>query len=73
VGGSGDFTGNYCKTRCNQRFTSYAAFGVLLHHFIEHRIGNLVGDFVRVAFGHRFRSKKKVLKSLAQNDTLLWG
>jgi hypothetical protein len=57
VGGGGDFTGYYCETRRNQGFASYPAFRVLLHHFIEHRIGNLIGDFVWVAFGDGFRRK----------------
>ena len=37
--------------------TGYAAHGVLLQQSVQNRVGNLVADFVRMAFGNRFRCK----------------
>jgi hypothetical protein len=46
MGAGGDFARHNRKTRGDQRFAGHAAFGILPHHFIQHSIGNLVGDLV---------------------------
>ncbi len=54
VGRRGDFTGNDTDTGGDQSFAGYAAGGIIRQHGVEDGIGNLVGDFVRVAFRHGF-------------------
>src|SRR5580765_6709169 len=61
VGGGGDFACDNCKTSGHQRFAGNTALRVLFHHFIEHRIRNLVGDLVGMALGNGFGGKQIVL------------
>ena len=56
----GDFSGDHGQAGGDQRFAGHAALGVLRDHCVEDRVGNLVGDLVRVSFGHRFRRKQKI-------------
>ncbi len=67
VRASGDFSRNHDQARSHQRFAGNTALGILPHHFIENGIGNLVGNFVRVAFRHRFGGKQKIPLGFAQN------
>jgi hypothetical protein len=54
VSRSGDFTGNNADTGGDQGFAGYATVRVIRQHGIENSIGNLISDFVRVAFRHGF-------------------
>src|SRR5208283_1271493 len=69
VRGGGNFSGNDHQTCRDQRLARHATFGVLAHHFIQHRVRNLVGNFVRVTLRHRFRSKQKIPLGFAQNNS----
>src|SRR5208283_2435946 len=75
----GDFSGNDNQSGGDEGLAGDPALGVLAHHFIEHRIRNLVGNLVGVAFCHRFGGKQKVAHvSVAQNKSPLrsssfWG
>ena len=57
VRAGGNFTGDDRHARRNQRFTGNAAFGVLPHDLVKNGVRNLVGNFVRMPLGHRFRRK----------------
>jgi len=50
----GDFAQDKDQTVGNRRLTGDAAVRVFSHDSIQHRIGDLVADFVRVALGDRF-------------------
>jgi len=60
IGGGGDFTRQHHKAGIDQRFCGDAGVLVLGQNGIEDGIGNLVGHFVRMTFGHRFGSKEKI-------------
>ncbi len=62
VGIGGDFTCQDYQTSVAQRLGRYARFGVLLEDRVQDCIRNLVGDFVGMTFGHRFRGKKKIVR-----------
>ena len=69
-GRRGDFTGNDDQACRDQSFAGDPALGVLAHNFIEYRIRNLIGNFVRVAFRHRLGGEQKVAHvSVAQNKS----
>src|SRR5260221_1210723 len=73
-GRGGDFTGNNDQAGGYQSFAGDPALGVLAHNFIEYRVRNLIGNFVRVAFCHRFGGEQKITHvSVAQNKSpLCW-
>ena len=50
----GDLAGDDRDTGLDQRFAGDARALVLREHGVEHRVGNLVGDLVRMAFGDGF-------------------
>ena len=56
----GDLAGYYDKAGGQERFARHAAHGVLGKKRVKDGIGNLVGYFVRVPLGNRFRGKKIV-------------
>ena len=56
-----NFSGHHRKSGRHQRFACDASLRILSHYFVKHCIGNLVGDFVRVAFRNGFRSEQIVL------------
>src|SRR3990172_3584351 len=62
VGFGGDLARHHRQPGRHQRLAGHAAVQVLLQHGVEHRVGNLVGDLVRVPFGDRFRSEKIALR-----------
>ena len=61
----GDFTGNDNEVGCAESFTSHAALGILSQAGVEDRIGDLIGNFVGMPFGNRFRSKNVFCANLA--------
>ena len=52
-----DFAGKDDKIRCGKCFASDAGFGILREQGVQNGIGDLVADFVRMAFGNGFRCK----------------
>ena len=54
---SRDFAGKDDKIGCRERFAGYAGFRILREQGIQNGVGNLVADFVRMAFGNGFRCK----------------
>ncbi len=59
IGAGGDLAGQQHETRGAQGLGGDARKLVLREDSVENRVRDLVGDFVRVALGHRFGSKKK--------------
>ena len=68
----GDFTGDHHQARRHQRFARHAPHGIFREHRVEYRVRNLIGNLVRVTFGHRFRCKQKFAFVLAQASTSLF-
>ncbi len=60
VRAGGDFAGDDCQAGGDKRFAGDAALGVVLHDLIEDGIRNLVGNFVRMAFGNGLGRKQEV-------------
>ena len=60
AGAGGDLTGEHDKTGMRQRFSGDTAVFVLREDGVKHRVGNLVGDFVGMAFGNGFGSEQEV-------------
>ena len=60
VRAGGNLSRNHRQTSRNQRLAGHPTHGVLSHHFIQHRVRNLVRDFIRVTFRHGFRCKQKI-------------
>ena len=58
VGLGGDFAGDHDQTGGGQGLTGHATHGVIGQAGVEDAIRNLIGDFIGVAFGDRFRGKK---------------
>mgnify|MGYP000211979062 CR=1 FL=1 len=52
-GGGGDFPGKHDHAGFNQGFAGDTRVFVLGDDGVQHRIGNLVGDFVGMPFGYR--------------------
>ena len=63
IGISGDLAGDYGHAGRDQRLAGNPPHRVLGHDCIQDRIGDLVGDLIRVAFGHRLGSKKMFLNA----------
>ena len=59
IGAGGDFSGNDDEAGRGEGFAGHAAVGVLLKAGVKDSVGNLVGDFVGMAFGDGFRGKEK--------------
>ena len=57
VGFGGDFAGDDDQTGGGQSFASDAAGDVVGQAGVKNGVGNLVRDFIGMAFGHRFGSK----------------
>ena len=70
VGGGGDFAGDYDQARGDQGFAGNAAHGIVFHDGVEDGVGNLVGDFVRMALGYGFRGEEKLFIVVSQNSIL---
>ena len=58
LGGGSDFACQYAQACVDQGFCCDTRFGVLRQDGIQNRIGYLVGNFIRMAFGYRFGSKQ---------------
>ena len=54
VGFGGNFASNNHHTGFDERFARHAGTGVFFKQRIEHGIGNLVRNFIRMAFGNGF-------------------
>ena len=52
------FAGQHHLSGGDERFAGHLRLGVEGQQFVQHGIRNLVGHFVGVPFGHRFRCKK---------------
>ena len=57
-GMGGDFAGNQHHAGLDQGLAGDAGHGVLGQDGIQYGIGNLIGNLVRMAFGHRFGGKQ---------------
>ncbi|MNZ56764.1 hypothetical protein D3C78_747170 [compost metagenome] len=64
-GGGGDFTGDDGDTGLDQGFAGDAGVLVLGNDGVEDGIGDLVGNLVRMAFGHGFGGKQGVFAHLS--------
>jgi hypothetical protein len=53
-----DFAGDDRQAGRDERLAGDAAHRVLREDGVQNRIGDLVGDLVRVPFGHRLRRKQ---------------
>ena len=53
----GNFAGEDDEIGRGERFASDAGFGILREQGVQNGIGDLVADFVRMAFGNGFRCK----------------
>ncbi|CAI8949995.1 NAD-specific glutamate dehydrogenase [Pseudomonas sp. IT-P12] len=63
-GRRGDFTCNDCHAGFHQSFARHAGELVFGNDGVQHRIGNLVGDFVRMPFGHGLGGEEGVFAHL---------
>ena len=52
VSGGGDFTRNDANTGGDEHFAGYPSLGVLRQNCVENGVGNVIGHFIRVTFGH---------------------
>ena len=57
IAAGGDLTHDHHKAGGGHRLTGHPAIGVLGQDRVQHRIGDLVADFVGMSLGNRFRSK----------------
>ena len=72
-GGSRDFAGDHAAVGGHQRFTGHAAHGVLGESGVQHRIADLIADFVRVAFGDGLGSENVTACVGQLSPPLLFG
>ncbi|CAI9005570.1 NAD-specific glutamate dehydrogenase [Pseudomonas sp. IT-P44] len=63
-GRRGDFTCDDCHAGFYQRFARHTGELVFSNDGVQHRIGNLVGDFVRMPFGHGLGGEEGVFAHL---------
>src|ERR1700761_4808974 len=56
----GDFAGDDGDALLHHGFASHAGARILSQDRVENGVGNLVGNLVRMAFGHRLRGKEVV-------------
>src|SRR5580700_9276459 len=61
VGFGGDFAGDYYQAGGGQSFAGDAAAGIVGEASVEDGVGNLVGDLIGMAFGHRFSGKSRTI------------
>mmetsp|Transcript_63861 Transcript_63861/g.169047 ORF Transcript_63861/g.169047 Transcript_63861/m.169047 type:complete len:316 (+) Transcript_63861:590-1537(+) len=64
-----DLSCNHDHVVLHASLTCDLAFGIAREASIEHCVGNLVADFVRVTFVHRLRRKEEYAFSLRRHDT----
>ena len=57
-GGGGDLPRQHDEPGCQQGLAGYASSWILRQDGIEDRVGNLIGNLVRMAFRDRFRSEE---------------
>src|SRR5687768_3436819 len=56
-----NLTGDECDSGGQYGLAGYAAVFVLCDHGVQNSVGNLVGDFIRMPFGHRFGRKEVIV------------
>jgi len=54
VGGGRDLARDVDLARDHERFARDSPGGIVAQNRVEHRVRDLIGDLVRVPFGHRF-------------------
>ena len=59
----GDFAGDHHQSGGGQRFAGDAAVGIFGEAGIQNRVGDLVCDFIRVAFRDRLRSETETFRA----------
>ena len=64
----GNFAGDDDQAGCREGFASHAAIGIFFQAGIQDRVRNLIGDLVRVTFGHRFGRKQIAMVGQIQNS-----
>ncbi len=64
IGLGGDFAGDDNQAGGRQSFGGDTAIGVLLEACIQNRVGDLISDFVRMAFGDGLRGKQETVAQL---------
>ncbi len=64
-GAGGHFTGNDGHTGLDQGFAGHAGVLVLGDDGVEHRIGDLIGDLVRMPFGYGLGGENRVFAHLS--------
>ena len=63
----GNFAGDNNQAGCGQSLTGHTAVNVFFQAGIENRVGNLIGDLIRMPFRYRFRGKQ--IAFVRQNRT----
>jgi hypothetical protein len=58
VGRRRDFASHQAEPGGNEDFTGHAAVGILHQDRVQYSIADLVGDFVGMTFGNRFRGEE---------------
>ena len=72
LGCGGDFACQYAQACVDQGFCGDTRFGVLRQDGIQNRIGHLVGNFIRMAFGYRFEvNRYSLIAILSLKNRLL--
>ena len=71
IGLGGDLARDDHQPGGRQGLGRHAAVGVLLQAGVENCVGDLVGNLVRMAFGHGFRGKQKTVAQL-KNSFFPW-
>ena len=70
IGLGGDFAGDDYQTGGDEGFAGDATHRVVFHDGVEDGVGNLVGYFIGVTLGYRFRGKQELLIGMRQNSIL---
>ncbi len=63
-----DFAGYHHQPGAGQGLACYTAVGVLREAGVKNRVGNLVGDLIRMPFGDRLTCKQKTV-AVSQNNS----
>jgi len=58
IGFSGDFASDQHKTCRHEAFAGDTGVGICLVNLVQHRIGDLIADLVRMSFGNGFGSEE---------------
>jgi hypothetical protein len=61
VGLGGDLAGQQGHAGGDQGLAGHASSGILGHDRVDHGVGDLIGDLVGVALGHRFAGEQETL------------